>query len=136
MSDQEQLRSIDQTVLHKIQEGKTDTQKITEATTLETHQVRYSLNKLDKLELIDLEKPDGMVERIIDGQKRVFKHPTQARLTEASRQHLNTGQNETETRYENLSKDELTQKVIQLENEVDELRESLNTFKRQVRQQL
>ncbi len=69
----EDLREIDQTVLSCIKKGKHDVQQITSTTGLPNHKVNYSFRKLAELGLITVEKPDEPVERIIDGQKRVFQ---------------------------------------------------------------
>jgi len=77
----DQLRDKDCTVLTAIDDGHDDTQKIKAATILENHEIRYSLTKLADLGLIEVQQPEGNVERIINGQKRVFQHPKQAELT-------------------------------------------------------
>ncbi|SDQ40752.1 type IV secretory system conjugative DNA transfer family protein [Natronobacterium texcoconense] len=78
----EELREKDRRVLECIREGKDDVQKITEATCLENHEVNYCFRKLKDLDLVEIEKPEGKVERVIDGQKRVFQAPKKASLTE------------------------------------------------------
>jgi predicted transcriptional regulator len=69
----EELRDIDRTVLTCIKEGKDDIQKITSATGFPNHKVNYCFEKLDDLGLIRVEKPEKPVERVINGQKRVFE---------------------------------------------------------------
>jgi hypothetical protein len=128
-----ELRDKDRTVLYQIHEGNTDIQQITEATTLSNRETNYCFNKLDDHGLIEVEKPDGMIERTIDGQKRVFEHPKQAQLTNKGQEHLseNPPQN-----YEDLSHKELVQKVRTLEKDVEELKTSLDTFREQVQKRL
>jgi predicted transcriptional regulator len=133
---QEQLRDIDQVVLQKIEKGHDDTQKITAETTLETHQVRYSLKKLEQLDLVNLTKPDGMVERAVDGQKRVFKTPTQAQLTRKGINLADSQNKEGQDQYEDLSKEELVSRMRELEREVEELKQSFNVFRKQVRREI
>jgi len=129
------LRDKDRVVLHHIQEGRDDIQKITEATTLQNHEVNYCFTKLEKLGLIEVEKSDGMVERVIDGQKRVFGAPKRAELTDEGTSHLeNAGKRLNE--YESLSHNELVKKVYELETEIDSLQSSLESFRRQVREHL
>ena len=127
------LRDKDQTVLQQIRSGNNDTQQITEATTLSNREVNYCLTKLQDHDLIQVHKPEGMVERTIDGQKRVFEHPKQAQLTNKGQEHLseNPPQN-----YEDLSHKELVQKVRTLEQEIEQLKKSLNTFREQVQKRL
>ena len=127
------LRDKDQTVLQQIHSGNNDTQQITEATTLSNREVNYCLTKLQDHDLIRVHKPEGMIERTIDGQKRVFEHPKQAQLTNKGQEHLteNPPQN-----YEDLSHKELVQKVRTLEQEIEQLKKSLNTFREQVQKRL
>jgi len=77
----DRLRPEDRVVLQCVDEGFDDTFEITTETGLESHRVRYCLKKLDRLGYVDLRKESGMVERIHDGQKRVFKAPLQASVT-------------------------------------------------------
>ncbi|PSQ39404.1 hypothetical protein BRD13_03085 [Halobacteriales archaeon SW_5_70_135] len=128
-----ELRDKDQTVLHQIHSGNNDIQQITEATTLSNRKVNYCFQKLEQQGLIDVHKPDGMVKRVIDGQKRVFEHPKQAELTKQGRKHLSEEQPD---QYREMSYEELVERVHNLEAEVEELRESLKTFREQVRSQL
>lgn len=86
----EELRDLDVTVLACINEGNDDIQKITSATGLPNHKVNYSFEKLEEHGFIKVAKPDGTVERVINGQKQVFQHPQQAELTEKATQYLNT----------------------------------------------
>jgi predicted transcriptional regulator len=131
-----ELRNIDQTVLHHIQQGHNDTQKITAETTLKTHKVRYSLEKLEQLGLITIEQPDTMVERVVDGQKRVFQHPKQAQLSEKGRQYLENSSHEDLDEYENLSHRELVERVQQLEFEMNRLEKHFEIFQSQIKQKL
>jgi predicted transcriptional regulator len=131
-----ELRDKDQAVLHAIQKGHNDTQKITEHTTLKNHHVRYSLKKLENQGLIQLKKPDGMIERKINGQKRVFQAPLQAEPTQKGLNHLEKTDQEDLEAYENLSHKELVEKVRQLEAEIETLQHSLKAFRRQVQKHL
>lgn len=131
-----ELRDIDQTVLHHIQEGHNDTQKITAKTTLKTHKVRYSLEKLEQLGLITIEQPERMVERVVDGQKRVFQHPKKAELTEKGRQYLKNEKVDRTEAYGDLSHAELVNKFRELEETVDQLERSMEAFRRQIMKKL
>ena len=128
-----ELRHKDLTILHQIREGNTDIQQITEATTLSNREVNYCFRKLEQRGLIEVEKPDGMVERVIDGQKRVFEHPKQARLTDKATDHLAS---EPPQKYDDMTHEELVERVHELEEEVDRLRQSLETFREQVQERL
>lgn len=129
---QEQLRDKDEAVLRNISEGRDDVQKITAATTLENHHVTYCFEKLEELDLIEVSKPDGHVERVIDGQKRVFQAPKQATLTEKGGQFLEHVSRENLNEYEKLSHGELIERVHQLENHVEKLEKNFEVFQNQV----
>jgi len=128
-----ELRDKDLAILHQIQEGHTDVQQITEATTLSNREVNYCFEKLQQQGLIEVEKPGGMVERIINGQRRVFEHPKQARLTDKATSHLASGPPQ---KYDDMTHEELVERVHELEEEVDGLRQSLETFREQVQERL
>jgi len=97
-----ELRDKERLVLTQVEQGNDDVQKITEATTLENHHVTYAFQKLEQHSLIQVSKPDEMVERVINGQKRVFQHPKQAELTEKGHQYLEHSEREDLDEYENL----------------------------------
>ncbi|WP_353634429.1 hypothetical protein ABSL23_15480 [Halobacterium sp. NMX12-1] len=128
----EEIRDKDHVVLQHIEEGRDDVQKITAETTLENHHVSYCFEKLEDLGLIAVEKPDTMVERVIDGQKRVFQHPKEAVLTEKGYRYLDQSESENVTEYEDLSHSELVEKSQDLERKVEQLEKSLEAFRRQI----
>jgi predicted transcriptional regulator len=129
------LREKDRVVLTCIGNGKDDVQKITAATTLENHHVTYAFEKLEEQGLIHVEKPDSMVEREIDGQKRVFQAPKQAELTDKGRERLEQEAEDLD-QYENLTHRELVEKVHRLEDQVEDLKRRLNTFRNQIQRKL
>lgn len=131
----EQIRDKDHVVLQHIKEGREDVQKITAETTLENHHISYSFEKLEELGLITVEKPDRMVERVVNGQKRVFQHPKKAELTEKGNQYIKRNSGEVSL-YEDLNRRELVQKVKKLDKRVESLESSLSTFKKQIQNQL
>jgi predicted transcriptional regulator len=133
-AEPEQLRDKDWTVLHQIQNGHTDIQQITSATLLENHEVNYCFRKLEELSLIEVQKPEGMVERIVNGQRRVFEAPKKAQITEQGQQLLQKDNRTTENDLEDLTHRELVKRVHQLEHEVNQLQRSLEAFKKQVQQ--
>lgn len=136
MTDEISLRDTDRVVLQCIQKGQNDVQKITAETTLENHHVSYSFEKLENYEMVTVNKPDGMVERVIDGQKRVFQAPTEARLTKKGKQFLEEQVDEDLDRYEDMSRKELIERVKQLEEQVDELEQKFEVFQKQVKKSL
>lgn len=136
MSDDLKLRDIDQAVLHHIVEGHNDTQKITAETTLKTHRIRYSLKKLEKQGLITVKQPDRMVERVVDGQKRVFQHPKKAELTDKGLQKTEELNQKNLEAFENMSHKEMVKRIQSLENDIDKLQRSFKAFRKQVKQKI
>lgn len=130
----DKLRGKDKAVLQAIKDGNTDIQEITSATTLENHEVNYCFTKLQSLDLIRVEKQEGYTTRIIDGQKRTFKTPKKASLTTHG-EDLDLD-SENQSQYENLSHNELVQKIHQLEAEVEQLQLTIDSFRKQVQNQL
>ncbi|WP_248896120.1 winged helix DNA-binding protein [Haloplanus halobius] len=125
------LREKDRIILTCIANGKDDVQKITAATTLENHHVTYAFKKLEKHGLIQVEKPDGMVKREINGQKRVFQHPKQSELTDKGQQRLEHEEKDLD-QYENLTHRELVEKVHQLEEKVERIDRKIDTLREQI----
>jgi len=132
MTDPDNLREKDEIVLQAVQEGNDDIQKITETTTLENHEVNYCFSKLEDLDLIHVEKPDGYTTRNINGQKRVFQTPKQAHLTNRAKKYLENSDREDLDEYENLDRKVLVQKVRGLENQVRELEQKFEVFRNQI----
>jgi predicted transcriptional regulator len=131
MTDHE-LRDKEHLILQQVDSGNDDVQKITENTTLENHHVTYAFEKLEELGLVEVSKPEGRVERVIDGQKRVFQHPKQAELTEKGEQYLEHSEREDLDEYEDLSHRELVERIRSLENQVEELERKFEVFRDQV----
>lgn len=131
----EKIREKDQTVLTCIQNGEDDVQQIKAATTLTKRDVNYALEKLEDLGLIDVHRPDGQVERIIDGQKRVFDAPKEATLTNTGIHYLHTT-NQDRGQYEDLTREELIEKIHNLEDRVAQLENGFEAFRQQVLQRL
>jgi predicted transcriptional regulator len=127
-----ELRDKEQIILQQIQSGNDDVQKITSETTLENHHVTYAFQKLEQHGLLKVSKPDGTVERVINGQKRVFQHPKQAELTDKGEQYLEKAETQELDEYENLSHRELVEKTHELENRVEELENKFEVFRDQV----
>jgi hypothetical protein len=73
-----------------------------------------------------------MVERTIDGQKRVFKAPKQAQLTERGRKYLAYQGRENELdRFRSLTRNDLIELVYEHEERIEILESALETMKRQ-----
>lgn len=134
----DRLRDKDRVVLQAIQAGNDDIQEITSETTLENHEVNYCFTKLEDLDLITVEKPDGYTTRVINGQKRTFKAPKKAQLNPQGVQALEENQPDKQDleQYENLTHRELVEKVHQLENEIQRLETVIQGFRKQVQKHL
>lgn len=131
----ENIRDKDAAVLACISLGDDDIQKITSSTTLSNSEVNYCFQKLKDLGLVTVEKPDGMVERVIDGTRQVFEAPKRAELTEQGEEFLKK-QDDDLKNYEDMSHDELVENVRELEDEIESLKRSFRVFKKQVQNQL
>lgn len=127
-----ELRDKDHHILQQIHQGNDDVQKITSATTHENHHVTYAFQKLEDLGLVEVSKPEGTVERVIDGQKRVFQHPKQAELTEEGEKYLQGSEREHIDEYDDLSHNELVEKIHRLEKQIEELDKKFEVFRDQV----
>jgi predicted transcriptional regulator len=133
----DKLRDKDKIVLQAVQEGNDDIQKITETTILENHEVNYCFTKLEDLNLIHVEKPDGYTTRLVNGQKRTFQTPKNAQITSQGLQALQENQQEEKLdQYENLSHRELVEKTRQHEAEIQRLKNQIANFRKQVRKHL
>jgi predicted transcriptional regulator len=130
----DRLRDKDRVVLQAISNDQDDIQKITAATTLENHEVNYCFTKLKDLNLIQIEKPSGYTTRVINGQKRTFKTPKKAQITEKGGQALLKPSNSKE--FKRLSDREISQKINSLENRMDSLESQFRTLKTQIQQML
>jgi DNA-binding transcriptional regulator YhcF (GntR family) len=131
-----ELRDKEQIILQQVDSGKDDVQKITSETILENHHVTYAFQKLEEIGYVEVSKPEGTVERVIEGQKRVFQHPKQAQLTEKGEQYLEQAERQELDEYENLTHRELVEKTHELEKRVEELENKFEVFRDQVQKSL
>lgn len=129
------LREKDRVVLRCISEGATDTTAIREKTTLSNRDVHYCFDKLEEGGLIETHTPDGRVTRVINGQKQNFRAPRQAQLTKRGKQHLSKS-DQPETVLYDMDREEMIERIRELEGEVSDLWEALDTFRKQVRREL
>ena len=131
------LREKDVKVLELVSEQVDDVQMVTSATNLSNSEVNYCFRKLEDWKLITVEKPDGMVTRVVDGTKQVFEAPKQAELTEYGAKVVDyVDTEEAGTRFEDLTRNELVRKVHELEQELNELRTEFNSYKKQIYEEL
>lgn len=127
-----ELREKDRTVISCISDGHADVQQITAETTLSNREVNYCFRKLEEAGLIDVEKPDGMVEREIDGQTRVFEAPKHATLTADGEDAVERITDDRLDQYRDLSYEELVERVAELERRVEAVESALKNFRKQV----
>jgi len=84
-----------------------------------------------------VEKPDGMVDRVIDGERQVFEAPKQAYLTDDALDYFNwTDREEELAAYRAMNHDELVERVHALEGQVSDLEDAFAAFRKQVRLKL
>lgn len=131
----EKVREKDHSVLACIREGHNTTRKIRETTTLSNREVNHCFDKLEGFGLIETQTPDGRVTEVIDGQTRNFKAPRQAWLTEQGAAYFEWFTRE-QTRYRNMTHDELVERVRELEREVEALHNAFEAFRQQVAREL
>lgn len=131
----QKVREKDAAVLDCIENGENDIQLITSATILSNSEVNYSFRKLESLELIEVQKPDGTVDRVVNGTRQVFEAPKKATLTELGEDYC-IQEESCVDQHRSLSKDELSDKVRELETQVDDLETRLKMFQSQVQQKL
>lgn len=133
----EQVRDKDHAVMTCIRRGEDDVHAITQATTLSRREVNYAVNKLEDLGLIEVDRPDGYTERVVDGQPRKFRTPKQTDLTDRGMEYFEqTEQGEDLGRYDAMEYEELVEKVNELEHEVQGLRQAFSRFRDQVQREL
>lgn len=131
----ENVREKDDVVLQKVAEGKNDIQLVTSSTSLKRSEVDWCFRKLDDLGLVKVETPEGMVDRVVDGTRQVFQAPKTADLTDLGEEYLDSRDLDLDG-YEDMSKKELIRRVQKLEKEVEDVRRSLDVFRRQVQKML
>ena len=132
----QKVREKDEAVLHCIENGDDDIQLITSSTTLTNSEVNYCFRKLEEIGLIQVQKQDGMVERVVDGTTQVFEAPKRASLTPLGEDYLENYSNEMAENFSKEGREELAEKVAELESDVEELKSAFEVFRRQVNERL
>jgi len=121
-------------VMHLVQQGYDDFQKVREQLTLSWRQLDYSLEKLEDVDLVTIQERSGYTTREVDGQRRKFKAPRGVKLTTEGEEYLDHV--EVQRQYQDLSREELFEQLHRLEKRVSELEAGFETFKKQIRSQL
>jgi len=133
----EKVRRKDHAVLACIRRGDTDVHSINQTTTLSRREINYSFEKLDDLGLITVERPDGWTERVVDGQKRKFRTPKQASLTQDGVTYFDWTDTDGDLgRYDSVEFEDVVTRVQDLEEEVERLRQAFTQFRKQVLREL
>ena len=121
-------------VMHLVQQGYDDFQKIREQLTLSWRQLDYTLEKLEDVNLVTIQERSGYTTREVDGQRRKFKAPRGVKLTTEAEEYLNHV--EVQRQYQDLTREELVEQLHRLEKRVSELEAGFKTFKKQIRSQI
>lgn len=129
------LRERDITVLRCIRDGKNDVFEIRKATTLSNREVNYAITKLEQQELIEVFRPDGRIEREVDGQPKEFKAPKHATIIEHGLMTLKETDFDDE-RVQDMSRGELVKRVRELEERMDEMERGFESFRQQVLEEI
>jgi predicted transcriptional regulator len=132
----QKVREKDEAVLHCIEGGDSDIQLITSSTTLSNSEVNYCFRKLEEIGLIQVQKQEGMVERVVDGTTQVFEAPKRASMTPLGEEYLENYSNDSVEKYSEKGREELAERVAELESDIEELQSKFEVFRRQVNQKL
>jgi len=73
---------------------------------------------------------------VIDGQKRVFPAPEQATLTEKRLEYFEWTDREGSKLYEDVTREEMAERIRELEERLDTLETKFDVFTKQVRRDL
>ena len=128
-----EFRDKDIAVLQAIQAGASDTREIHEDTSLSIREINYSISEysLEEQGFVDVHRPDGREWREINGQNQHVWKPKQVTLTDRGIRALAEFDAEN-TRYDDMSRDELIQNVQELEDRLDRLENAFKNFRTKV----
>lgn len=132
------LRDKDVAVLQAIENGASTVTEIRESTTLTTRQINYSIDEysLEKLGLVDVDRESGREWREVNGhQKNVWKSK-QVQLTDKGIQLLAELETVQGDRYEDMSKQELIERVLELEERQDRFEQVFKDFRSKVMERI
>lgn len=133
--DGDPIPDRDHTVLQCIHEGKNNTRQIREATTISNHNVNHALDRLEDRDFITTHTPDGRVTEVVDGQKRNFKAPRHAEITDRGQDFLTQTDRE-HPMHRDMTHEELVEQVHDLNHRVEELEAAFEAFRQQVLRKL
>jgi DNA-binding MarR family transcriptional regulator len=133
------VRDKDHAVLVCLHNGDQTVHDITRATTLSQREVNHCFSKLEELGLITVTRfpEDEYVTRIVDGQKRTFRRPKEAALTETGERYFAQEDADTDLgRFDAVEYEALVETVRRHDAELEQLQRSMTAFQRQVIQEL
>jgi hypothetical protein len=133
----ESLRDKDKAVLQAIHNGAETVTEIREATTLSNREINYSLTEysLEQLDLVEINRSEGREWQKINGQEKNIWKPKKIKLTDQGIQKITELQTES-TKYEDMTRRELIQRIHQLEKRQDRLENTFKDFRTKVMKQL
>lgn len=120
-------------VLQAIQDGAETVPEIREKTTLTSREINYRLNEysLEELGLVEIDRKEGREWLEIDGEERYVLKPKKVQLTDKALQILAEHETNAE-RYEDMSKQELIERIHELEQRQDRLETVFKDFRQKV----
>jgi len=126
------LRQKDKAVLQAIKDGARTVSQIKETTTLSNREINYSLTEksLQQHGLVEIQREEGREWTEIKSEERYIWKPKTVELTDKAIKLL--AEHETNTRYEDLSKQELIQRIHELEQRQDRLETMFRDFREKV----
>jgi hypothetical protein len=132
-----ELRGEDIAVLEALHNGASTVSEIKEETTLTTRQINYSINEysLEELGLVEVNRKEGRAWQEINGTEQYVWNPKTIELTDHGIQTL--ADQETDRHgYEEMSKQELVQRIQKLEQRVDRFEHVFKQFRKKVMDRL
>ncbi|WP_207587088.1 hypothetical protein [Halomontanus rarus] len=129
------LRPEDRAVLEAVADGANDVHALTQQLSLSHRKINYAVEKLERYELLAVERPDGWTEKVVDGQRRKFRTPKRVRLTQRGKTVVDTIEDESE-RFQDLDHTELVKRVRKNEQQIEQLKAGFANFRRQVLEQV
>jgi hypothetical protein len=129
----DKLREKDLAVLQAIQNGANTTSEIREATTLTNREINYSLTEkgLEQHGLVEIHRVEGRQET--PEGKTIWK-PKQVQITDQGLQTLQ--HHDQESKYDDLTREELIQRIHELEQRQDRLETMFKDFRSKVMDRL
>lgn len=133
-----ELRDKDIAILRAIHAGASTVAEIGEATTLTNREINYSLTEysLHDMGLVRVDRETGREWREFDGTERFVWKPKHVELTDRGIQQLSESDSNPGAQYEDVSKRELAERVVHLEERLERLEQVFKDFRESVMQEL